>query len=174
MKLHSLVQHTNKGVYIVINHDLKRCYIACSTNILGSIERLIRDFKTDKKYGDLYKDYTTNLETFDIQILETIEEDCKSDYLRVRLAYWCKQYEDNGYTLYNAYKGLIYRVNTVVGQHNKIYVEVVGKADKRIVVGVFDKVYWADKFVQEKLSTFPIYPVYATNELTIKFLKRNK
>lgn len=169
---------SSQGVYIIVNEAIRRAYVFHGTNMLDSIKRHMSDLKTSEKYKVLYTDIETyGLETFELKVIETYDGTKTDDYLRVRLRHVCDQLETSGYTLYNAYKGIRYRVNTYVGADMNIYVELISSTDKREIVGVFSKVKEADEFHQKLVSSpccIPLQRTYATNPQTIKWLKNRR
>lgn len=171
LHLTDLVLYSQQGVYIIVNERLKRCYIAQATNMLGSIQRVITELNEEIETSDAK-----------VEILETFDNKASGELLRLRLGYYCRQYAKAGYTLYNAYKGLSYRLNTFIGQYDLIYVEVVYSSNKREILGVFNDVSEADRFVKEscessgatqQVTQTSKLPTFATNELSLKYRNRN-
>lgn len=160
-----------QGIYIIRNTAIQRCYIAHSTNMLKHLSTLISELKTNQLYRSLYKDIETyGIDRFEIFHIETYASSVSTEYLRIRLHTICTGYESSGYTLYNSYKGLQYTLTTRIGEYSKIYVEANYKPNRKVIIGVFDDVVEADKFVSCTNLSYP--PITHDNQLTKLYFRK--
>ena len=168
LQLDDLIDYPVQGIYRIINRAIPRVYIAHSDNTLIHLSVLISGLKTNRLYAALYKDIETyGTEMFEVRIIETYDTPVSQEHLRIRLYSLCTEYESEGYTLYNSYKGLQYKVTTRIGQYSWVYVEACYKPNRRVVIGVFKDIQEADRFVASINLAYP--PIPSNNELTQKF-----
>ncbi len=167
MQLKDIGTFNQSGVYALINHQEKRLYLGCSKDMLKALIRILDDLKTNKQYSELLKDY----DKLEFCTIETSPSTSSMAYLRLRLGYFRILWENNGYSFYNSDKGLRLRVNSYLGSDSKVYVEVVSQSNKRIIVGVFNRVRDADSFIKRHYGSPISEIVYADNRNTERFLK---
>lgn len=157
------------GIYGLVNTRSKMVYISYSKDIVTSLARLVRDIHSKNCiYKQLEKD-ATKLEFIrleNINISDTLID------IQVKLDYFINQYKKDGYSLYNnKYKLQQFKVKIEVSDDLKlIYVKLVSSGNKKIICGVFDKMYDAEEFATIFETMDIVRPTYATNNLTKIFL----
>lgn len=155
------------GVYALIEPTLNRAHIVSTTDILGSLGRLVDLMKNDKRYSQLRGNYDTVV----FVLLESTV--CRNNY-RIKQTYWEDKYKRMGYTLYVETQGVRYKavVETVnVNFKLRPCVQLVSKNRKRVTVGVFESLNDAETFhsLYYKDGVYDI--VYAQNDLTKSYCK---
>lgn len=84
------------GIYLIKNDLTDECYIGQSKNIEKRFQSHRRSLK-DKKYA-LYSDMRAyGLDVFTFSVIE----ECRAIELDEREMFWIKDYQRNGYKLYN-------------------------------------------------------------------------
>jgi len=157
------------AVYCLVSKEHKKVYIA-EGNILKSLTRLLDSFKQG-----MNKDIQDDMDKLELQVLDVSDD---TEYRRLRVGYWMIQFKD-----YHQYRNRVpvtltakvsYRV--LDGAGYAFYVELYDKKRRRRVVGVFER----ESDAVGHLNAY--YPkgeyigrvVYADNELTKEYLKRNQ
>ena len=169
----SMYKTPQGGIYSLVCEKNKMVYISYSKDIITSIARLVRDIHSGNTiYKQLKKD-ASKLEFYrleDINIYDTIID------VQLKLDYFIREYKQQGYSLYNdKYKLQQFKIKIEVSDDLKlIYVKLVSKGNKKVICGVFDKIYDAEEFATIFETMDIVRPTYATNELTKIFLSTMK
>lgn len=120
-----------------------KVYIGLSKNVLKAFAEHIERIK--KGSHDYIKCDAQNIET---KLLEV-----ESNSLNRKLKYntWCEYYRNKGFTLVRDYTPIKFKVITRIKHSNscKVVVELVATRNDKIVVGVFNKVSYAEEFVNK-------------------------
>lgn len=167
MKLKNLVSIPKKSIYCFVNRNDKKIAIFFSRNTLASLSRNMEKFVQN-----------LNIETTEFEIIETINHD---NDLRVRFDYWCAKYRNEGWEVLNQFRAVHYkalieaRVNLLSGDISKAYAVVLlrSRGYKEIIVGLFDSVSDAKKFLKKKYRRNIVSIIYADNEYTKHFREEN-
>lgn len=156
-------------VYALVHEGNKKVYISYSKNVVTSLARLLEDVK-DKK--SIYKHLIDDAPKLEFKVLDYINTTDDSLDISLKLDYNIELYKQLGYTLYNdKYKLKKLKVSIEVDESiNRIFVRLKSQdRHKSIVVGVFDKMWDAQEFACCFDSMSIVVPVYATNELSVKY-----
>jgi len=113
----------------------------------------------------------------DFRVIEKIDDPVK---LRVRYQYWVSDYSNKGWVMYRDYKAIQYKVRIDIrndetkGYNAKylLYVKLVSRGYKELIVGVFDNLEECNKFIELNYSN--INDIVYSNELTKKYRKSLK
>lgn len=153
----------DKCIYGLFNDRDKKVYIGYSSNTLRTLYSNI----TNLKYSN--KDF----DQLEFRIIEPIED---NNRLRVRYQFWVSDYSNKGWGMYRDYKAVEYKVRIdikndqrfVYGGNYLLYVKLVSRGYKELIVGVFDSLEECNKFVSLHYSNIHDI-IYADNELTRKY-----
>lgn len=158
----NLVELAQPGVFALVHYRTKAMYIGYSNNMLVSISDHLSKAKTGthecKELNKMFK----NLRLYVIEY---------SNSPKVRAAYWYKQYSSLGITLYNQRVPVNYKARIEVGSDYLVYVKIVTNRNDALVLGVFTTMAEAKQFYDIVASQEQIVPIYATNELTRKYVE---
>lgn len=155
------------GIFGIVNNRNKSIYIGYSLSMLESINRNLSQIR-DQVHTCV--PHTTKVGNLQVLIIET----CTKDQLKLKQSYWISEYRNKGYKIYNTRKPLTYRTRIVIDEDYKVLVQLVNLSKDSFVIGVFNKVQEAVDFTNEVKKNIPIIPIYATNELTVKYLEEHK
>lgn len=160
------------GIYSLVNEKDKRVYISHSKDICTSISRLLRDIHSK---NIVYKQMIKDAPKLQFNKLENINNYDTLVDIHTKLDYFIQGYKQRGYSLYNTkHKYLQLKVSIEVGEDlDVVYVKLISSLHKKIVVGVFEKMYEAEEFATLFETMDVVKPVYAINELTRKYIKNN-
>jgi len=168
MDFQELVNLPTKCIYGLFNDLDKKVYIGHTSNLLRSIYSNINNLK----YSNI------DFNRLQFRIIEGIED---SDRLRIRYQYWVSDYSNKGWIMYRDYKAIQYKVRIDIrndetkGYNAKylLYVKLVSRGYKELIVGVFDNLEECNKFIELNYSNINDI-VYSNNELTKKYRKSLK
>lgn len=173
MKLQNLfkimLNTPSKGIYCLINHRNKRVYLKYSQNICMSLSRVLADIRSK---NTIYKQLIKDVKKLQFLYLEDININEDDLSLHLKLDFYVQKYMDLGYSLYNnKHKLARFKVAIEVTEDLKsVHVVLTSRnRKKRIVVGVFDKMYDAEEFAASFDAMDVIRPIYAVNELSRKY-----
>ncbi len=158
-------QLPDKCVYGLFNDQGKKVYIGYSNNTPKTLCNNLLDLKYSNKDFNL----------LEFKIIEAIED---SNRLKVRYEYWVSHYSNEGWEMYRNFKAVQYKLRIEVkndelvkgGGNVLIYVKLVSRGYREVVVGVFDDLDECNKFVADNYSNI-IDVIFCSNELTIKYRK---
>lgn len=158
----------SKGIYCLINHDNNMVYIKHSMDIPMSIARVIRDirFKTT-----VYKQFIKDSKKLRFLFIEPLTGDESLLDIHLKIDYHIQDFIRSGYKLYNS-KYRISKFKVAIEIQNDMSVHVIlasRNRKKKMVVGVFDKMYDAEEFASIFDAMDVVKPIYASNELTEKY-----
>lgn len=171
MKLDFFDNLSKSGIYALCNEKTKKVYIGSTSSFLTSINRNLIDIKADNhKYISL-QDYP------DLYVVFLEEINSRNMNPKIRVAYWVDHYKNLGYALYRTYPGLRYKVRIDISHDFRfpntdplIYVRLVDRSNKKIVVGIFESMSEANSFVATTYSQSLITTIsYMDNNLTNEY-----
>lgn len=163
-----LSQLPDKCIYGLFNDQGKKVYIGFSNNTVRTIYSNISNLKYSNK----------DFNNLEFRVIETIED---SNRLKVRYQYWVSHYSNEGWSMYRDYKAIQYKVRIdVIGDETKIrngrhllYVKLLSRGYRELVVGVFDGVAECNEFVALYYKEVNDV-IYSNNELTKEYRKSFK
>jgi hypothetical protein len=164
-----MYKHYGSGIYCLINESKKRVYISYSKDIITSLSRIVRDIRSKNV---IYKQLIKDVRGLEFLLLEDINIYDSEIDVCTKLDYFITLYKQLGYELYNdKYKLQKFKVSLEVDLNdNLVYVKLVNKRYKKIVVGVFDKMYDAEEFATLFETMDIIKPIYSINNLTKSYI----
>lgn len=168
-----MYKQSNSGIFCLINESKKRVYISYSKDIITSLARMVRDIRSKNV---IYKQLIKDVRSLEFLLLEDINIYDTDICIHTKLDYFITFYKQLGYELYNdKYKLQKLKVSLEVNLNdNLVYVKLVNKRYKKIVVGVFDKMYDAELFATVFEIMDIVKPVYSINELTRTYIEGMK
>ena len=140
--LSDLFKLPETGVYALVHPTSNKVHIVSTLDIPGSLSRLCKLMREDKKYFPLRGDY----DTLCFVLLE--DKVCRNNY-RIKQTYWEDRYKKMGHSLYVVTPGVRYKavVETLSnGEKLSCSVQLVSTNGKRITVGLFDTLKQAETF----------------------------
>jgi len=167
MKLTDLAKLPYISVFCLYNPKKNKVYLAHTNNMLLRFAKLIDELR---QHHHSNKELCEDIDDLELVILETYHD---IEHARLHMSYW-KNYVTNveGMELYNNNNYLTYRTRIYEDVYNeRIYVELVNARNQSFVIGVFDHMIEAKEFKASLDKSEFIYPYYATNELTKKYLQ---
>jgi len=153
-------------IFGLVNESGKKIFIGYTINIVTSLSKLIKEYKSSNK--ELFK--------LPLIIIEKITD---KHNLLVRYNYWCKYYSNKGYLLY---KKPANRVNFKIRidlskdfrmlKHTRhlFYVKILSRRYREHIIGVFDKIYDAEAFIADKYPNGIDDIIYSNNNLTKEYM----
>lgn len=159
----------SKGIYCLINEVDKLVYIKHSVDITMSIARVIADIRSK---NIVYKQFIRDRKKLKFIFLEELKGDESLLDIHLRIDSHINNFNKQGYKLYNSkYRISRFKVNIEVQEDlHTIHVILASRNRlKKIVVGVFDKMYDAEEFATQFDNMEVVRPVYASNELSKKY-----
>ena len=160
----NIVELAQPGVFALVHVRTGTMYITYSNNMLTSISSHISRAKIGThECAPLNKQFK-NLRLY-------VLEYCEYSNIRVRHAYWYNLYKALGHKLYNRVPPVQYKARVIVTKDFFVHVELINKNKDILILGVFDKISDANEFCTLVNSQVPIAPMYATNELTRKYVE---
>jgi len=158
------------GVFALVNEFKKKIDIRYSFCITKSIVTILTKIRECSLEGDeLVQDF--NRLNIKFVILEEISKD--SRLLRMRQAYWTEYYKNQRYKFYRYRNALEYRI-TIKIRNYLVYIELQNKNHDSLIIGVFDKMKDAKKFIEDYYPKKKVKSiVYALNALTRQYLLEN-
>lgn len=161
-----IYSYNSPGVYALINAQDKKIYVGYSANMLRSVSELVGRCSKNIAVCPLeLAGLSEDIGKLRLEILET-STDYNTKKLRIRMAFWVNKYLGDGWELYRKYRGLRYKIRTYIGRDMSVYVEAKSQSNVCTILGVFETVRRADRFIE----TF--YPdgveefIFANNYLT--------
>lgn len=161
-----MLKEINKaGIYLLVDKLEKRCYVNYSSNISGSLNRLLSSNLFFAKY--------------EFEILEIVTEPMN---LRIRCQYFKDLYSSNGYEIINpkrvsSWKVFIEPINDFRFNTNKNYlfaVKLSSRGYKELTVGIFSTYVEVDEFINKFYARNIVTDIkYSNNKLTTEYLKLN-
>ncbi len=159
------------GIYGLVCHKSKLVYISHSKDICTSISRLLRDIHSR---NCIYKQLIKDASKLEFIKLENINNCDTLVDIHTKIDFFVQRYKQEGYSLYNTkHRYQQFKVKIEVGSDFLVYVKLVSKLYKKIVVGVFDKMYEAEEFATVFDTMDIVKPVYSINDLTRNYIKNN-
>lgn len=173
MKVNRLFRIMNSipraGIYALVNHSKKRVYIGRSKDVCLSLSRLLLELQ-DKTHTSrkLIKDRNK----LEFLFLEEIHYQDTLIDVSIKYNYWVNEYRNNGYEFYvKSYNFPQFRVRIDVGLDYKVYVKLLNKGYKELVVGVFDTYPEAEEFAEVFNNMSYVSPVYAINNTSKEYFR---
>ncbi len=160
----------NKCIYGIFNDVDKKVYIGYSSNTIRTIYSNMSTL--------VYSNMSSDWDKLDFRIIEIIDDPAR---LKIRYQYWVSDYSNKGWTMYRDYKAVEYKVSIdikndpslVSGSKYLLYVKLVSRGYKELIVGVFDDLDKCNEFVSLHYSNIHDI-IYCDNELTQKYRKSLK
>jgi hypothetical protein len=136
---------------------------------LSSLLKKIQD-KTS-----LYKQLIKDASNLEFLLLENINNYDRPIDIEMKIVYFVKHYKHLGYELYNTkYKFQNFKVSISVNEEiDRVYVQLVSRIYKKLIVGIFDNMFDAELFATEFENMDIIIPVYAINKYTREWFIRH-
>jgi hypothetical protein len=155
-------------VWALINEEKKLVFVSYSRNFFFNIGRTIETLNDGSHWA------SSDKENAKLIIIETINEE---NDLRVRARYWDEYFKKEGYKSYRKIKPINYRtrIETIKrASDNKLLlaVELISANYRnKLIVGVFDKIEDANKFIETHYKGTILKVVYSDNDLTKDYRK---
>ena len=164
-----MVELPRMGIFILRNDRNKQVYISYSKNLIQSVSRNILEMK-DKTH--VYKPLNYNIRDWKFDIIETLY------YTDTLLDISCKvrvaenEYRNMGYEV-KLHKNIMQlRLRVDIGEDYSVYCKLITKGYNEYVVGVFHTLQDSEEFINMYRNMSVILPVYANNDLTRQYFKR--
>ena len=169
----SMYKTPQGGIYSLVCEKSKMIYISYSKDIITSLARLVRDIYSG---NIIYKQLKKDASKLEFYRLENINNCDTFIDVQLKLDYFIQEYKQQGYSLYNSkYKLQQFKIKIEISDDMKlIYVKLVSKGNKKIICGVFDKIWDAEEFATVFETMDIVKPTYAINNLTKIFLSTIK
>lgn len=163
-----LLSLPEKCIYGLFDDSNKSVYIGYSSNTIRTIYSNLMNLK----YSNI------DLSKLEFRVIEPIDSNIR---LRVRYEYWVSNYSNNGWKMLRDYKAVGYKLRIEArsdeskNKHGKtyLYVSLVSRARKELIVGVFDAIEECNDFVKSNYSNI-IDVIFADNKLTHDYRKNLK
>lgn len=156
----NLVTLNQSGVFALVHVRTKSMYLSYSNNILVAVGQHLSKASTGTHDNSFLNKHYSNLRLYIVEL-------CDSNIVREQYSYWYNKLQP----LYNKVPPPQYRVRIEVDHKYQILVKLVSKSGKHLVIGVFDKMEDAKMFKAVVQSQEHIRPLYASNELTRKYME---
>ena len=154
------------GIYRLVNHAEKRCYVNYSSNMAKAVTRLL--------------DSNLFFPEFEFDVLEIVTNPMK---LKIRCQYFKDLQYSNGYNIINSnkvsnWKLVIDTIRDFRYQGDDAYlfsVKIVSRGYKELVVGIFDTYTAMDSFINKYYPRSVVTDlVICSNALTKEYLNEKK
>jgi hypothetical protein len=166
---------TTPGVWALVNEADKKVIVFHASNILEGITRNIKELKTGTHKN---KELLADKDKLSIKILAVVPN---SNYRLLEHTKWNKHFAKEGFKLYRKRNALEYSVKLKIQRTfypNKTsylaYVKLYNRNHEAFIVGIFESVESAKKFIEENYSDDVFTPIYARNRLTREYFQFNK
>lgn len=156
----NLVTLNQSGVFALVHVRTKSMYLSYSNNILTAVGQHLAKASTGTHDNSFLNKHYSNLRLYIVEL-------CDSNIVKEQYAYWYHKLQP----LYNKVPPVQYRVRIEVDHLYRILVKLVTNSNKHLVIGVFDKMSDAKKFKAHVLEQEYIRVIYASNELTRKYIE---
>lgn len=175
MDFQKLVSQPRSAIFALYNRKENRVYLTLAKNYLKHIATIATDLQDGTFKHRKMQEEKDNLELIVLETLPPYEYET----LKMHMHYWYLHCKDLGMKFYTKKCHVIYRANTSIGLdydgNTVIFVNLVTRRNDKIVVGVFEKMHEAEKYIEDYLETsYIVYPVYATNELTKRYIEHER
>lgn len=156
------------GLFALVNKSNKRVYISHSRDIPSSLARLVRDIGSRHS---IYKQLIKDVKKLEFTLLENINIYDSLLDIHCKMDYYITEYKQLGYEIYNSrYKLQKFKVRIDVELDRLVYVKLISKSYKQIVVGVFDNMDDAIEFSYIFDVMDIVIPVYSINNYTRSYI----
>jgi hypothetical protein len=166
--IETLLKCSTPGIYALINDVDKKIDIRYSSNVSNSITTILTQIRKGIAHP-------TELEEDLSKLRLIVLELHPSNYQTILLhhAYWINKYKELGYTLYRKHIALQYKLKIYI-HHMIIHVSFENRNHDSILLGIFDNMEEANEFCRVYENETVLYPYYAINDLSKKYLQELK
>lgn len=155
------------GVYIIANHRRRKIDVRHSINCLESISKQL------SRIQDGTHEIKELIEDQNDLMIEILEKTSEYRERLLRHTFWLDFYKECKYEFYYLRSGLRYKVRIDV-ENYEVRVKLQNQNHDSIIVGYFQSMDEAHEFVEKHYET-PIYKIiYASNELTERYLSKQQ
>lgn len=169
----NLLEWNSPGVWGLRHKTSKKIFLSQNTNRLDALIRTIKLFESGhEKDKDLLQDFKDKL-------LEPVLMQESSGKLQTAVAYFNQYsaFKNAHYHLYRTHPIRLEAQMSLLRYKNRIraVVKIVrSQTDKGSIVGLFEKVFDAEKFIRDHYQPYVAKIIYADNELTKEFFSESK
>lgn len=154
--LNVLLKLPKNSIYGLVNETKKEVYLTYATDQLGSLLRLLGDYRNGSGF-------TNDISQFEYKLFEEVTD---KKELKLRYNHWYDQLNVKGYKLLNKRRAISYKLIATI-EKKLLYVKLRSRYSE-IVVGVFDDILDCQSFMDNYGDLYNIK--YSSNLLTKEYL----